>query len=50
MAIQSLGYIGVNATSLISWRDFSCDIMGLEDVSVALGDENTHYYNMDTHP
>ncbi|HBQ02654.1 MAG TPA: biphenyl 2,3-dioxygenase [Halieaceae bacterium] len=50
MAIQSLGYIGVNATSLISWRDFSCDIMGLEDVSAALGDENTHYYKMDTHP
>ena len=50
MAIQSLGYIGVNATQLDSWKGFACDVMGLEDVSDALGDDSTHYYKMDYHP
>ena len=38
MAIQSLGYIGVNATQLDSWKGFACGVMGLEDVSDTLGD------------
>ena len=45
MAIQSLGYIGVNATQLDSWKGFACGVMGLEDVSDTLGDGSTHYYN-----
>ena len=50
MAIQSLGYIGVNATQLDSWKGFACGVMGLEDVSDTLGDGSTHYYKMDYHP
>ena len=50
MAIQSLGYIGVNATQLDSWKGFACGVMGLEDVSDTLGDDSTHYYKMDYHP
>ena len=50
MSIKSLGYIGVNATTLSQWKDFACDVMGLEDVSSTLGDDKTHYYKMDDHP
>ena len=50
MSIKSLGYIGVNGTTLSQWKDFACDVMGLEDVSSTLGDDKTHYYKMDDHP
>jgi 3,4-dihydroxy-9,10-secoandrosta-1,3,5(10)-triene-9,17-dione 4,5-dioxygenase len=50
MSIKSLGYIGVNATTLSQWKGFACDVMGLEDVSSTLGDDKTHYYKMDDHP
>ena len=50
MSIKSLGYIGVNATELGKWKDFACNVMGLEDTSASLGDEATHYYKMDDHP
>ena len=47
MTIQSLGYIGVNSTQLDQWRDFACDVMGLQDVSSDLGDAHTQFYKMD---
>ena len=50
MTIQSLGYIGVNSTQLDQWRDFACDVMGLQDVSSDLGDAHTQFYKMDYHP
>jgi len=37
MAIQSLGYLGVSSALTADWRRFGSDVMGLEDVSNALG-------------
>ena len=51
MAIQSLGYIGVDSGQATAWRDFACNVMGLQDVSAALaGDSDTQYFKMDDHP
>ncbi|MCH1554289.1 MAG: VOC family protein [Luminiphilus sp.] len=51
MAIQSLGYIGVDSGQATAWREFACNVMGLQDVSAALGGESdTQYFKMDDHP
>ena len=51
MAIKSLGYIGITSNQSDAWRNFACNVMGLQDVSdqqpAANGDL---YFKMDDHP
>ena len=51
MAIKSLGYIGINSTNLDQWRDYGCQVMGLEDASAQnAADQSRLYLKMDEHP
>lgn len=51
MSINSLGYLGINSTDLNQWRQFACQVMGLEDTSTRLqADDSTAYFKMDENP
>jgi len=51
MAIKSLGYVGVCSALTDEWRAFASDVMGLQDVSDALGAQAGElYFKMDYHP
>ncbi len=51
MAIKSLGYIGINSTNLDQWREYGCQVMGLEDASERNGaTDSSLYLKMDEHP
>ena len=51
MAIKSLGYIGINSTDLHQWREYGCQVMGLEDASERNGaSDSSLYLKMDEHP
>ena len=51
MAIKSLGYIGVSSLQTEAWREFACNVMGLEDVSERCDAQpDEAYFKMDDHP
>ena len=51
MAIKSLGYIGVSSLQTGAWREFACNVMGLEDVSERCDAQpDEAYFKMDDHP
>ena len=51
MSIKSLGYLGVSSQQTQQWRQFACDVMGLEDVSLRLeAAEGECFFKMDGHP
>lgn len=51
MAINSLGYLGVSSQQTDAWRKFAGAVMGLEDVSAALGaDDGELLFKMDEQP
>jgi 3,4-dihydroxy-9,10-secoandrosta-1,3,5(10)-triene-9,17-dione 4,5-dioxygenase len=51
MTIKSLGYIGVNSTQPEQWRQYACQVMGLQDNTASLGgNEDMQYFKMDDHP
>ncbi len=51
MAIKSLGYVGVSSTLTDEWQTFASGVMGLQDVSDALGAKAGElYFKMDHHP
>jgi len=51
MAIKSLGYVGVSSALTDDWRAFASGVMGLQDVSDALGAQAGElYFKMDYHP
>jgi 3,4-dihydroxy-9,10-secoandrosta-1,3,5(10)-triene-9,17-dione 4,5-dioxygenase len=51
MAINSLGYLGVSSRNPEEWREFGTQVLGLQDVSAAVGQgDGTVFLKMDDHP